>query len=65
MEPRAGAAPPDRQAHPLAAFASIATGLAQSEDLDGALAQALRATLDALSLEAGGVFVVDEATGEL
>jgi signal transduction histidine kinase/putative methionine-R-sulfoxide reductase with GAF domain len=65
MEPRAGAAEPDRQAHRLAAFASIAAGIAQSEDLDHALSDALRATLDALGLEAGGLYVVDEATREL
>ena len=49
----------------LAAFASIAASLAHSEDLDRTLPQALRAVLDALGLEAGGIYLLDEATGEL
>jgi hypothetical protein len=53
----------DREARRLAAFASIAASLAHSEDLDRALPQALRATLDALRLEAGGIYLLDEARG--
>ena len=55
----------DREARRLAAFASIAASLAHSEDVDRALPQALRATLDALRLEAGGIYLLDEVTGEL
>ncbi|HZM49042.1 MAG TPA: hypothetical protein VFE68_01060, partial [Vicinamibacteria bacterium] len=62
---RIGPSERDREARRLAAFASIAASLAHSEDLDRALPQALRATLDALRLEAGGIYLLDEVTGEL
>jgi len=55
----------DREARRLTAFASIAAGLAQSDDLDRALQDALRRTLEALDLEAGGIYLLDEASGEL
>src|SRR5205814_3731817 len=55
----------DREARRLTAFASTAAGLAQSEDLDHALADALRRTPKALDLDAGGIYLLDEATGEL
>src|SRR6187402_184839 len=55
----------DHEARRLAAFASIAASLAHSEDLERALSDALRATLDALHLEAGGIYLLDHASGEL
>jgi len=63
--PRTGPSERDREARRLAAFASIAASLAHSEDLDRALPQALQATLDALRLEAGGIYLLDEVTGDL
>ncbi len=62
---RIGPSERDREARRLAAFASIAAGLAHSEDLERALSQALRSTLDALDLEAGGIYLLDEGSGEL
>src|SRR4029453_1284143 len=62
---RIGPSERDREARRLAAFASIAASLAHSEDLDRALSEALRATLDALQLEAGGIYLPDHASGEL
>ena len=62
---RIGPSERDREARRLAAFASIAASLAHSEDLERALSEALRATLDALQLEAGGIYLLDEVTGEL
>jgi signal transduction histidine kinase/putative methionine-R-sulfoxide reductase with GAF domain len=55
----------DLAARRLAALASIASSLAQSDDLERALSDALRATLDALDLEAGGLYLLDEDSGEL
>jgi signal transduction histidine kinase/putative methionine-R-sulfoxide reductase with GAF domain len=65
MRSRVGPSQRDREARRLAAFASIAAGLAHARDLSGALSDALRATLDALDLEAGGLYLLDEASGEL
>jgi signal transduction histidine kinase len=62
---RIGPSERDREARRLAAFASIAASLAHSEDLESALSQALRATLEALNLEAGGIYLLDESSGEL
>jgi len=62
---RIGPSERDREARRLAAFASVAASLAHSEDLDRGLSQALRATLDALHLEAGGIYILDESSGEL
>src|SRR5687768_10630025 len=62
---RIGPSARDREARRLAAFASIAASLAHSEDLESALSQALRATLEALNLEAGGIYLLDESSGEL
>src|SRR5258706_4069307 len=62
---RIGPSERDREARRLAAFASIAAGLAHSEDLVSALSQALRSTLDALYLEAGGIYLLDAGFGEL
>jgi signal transduction histidine kinase len=62
---RIGPSERDREARRLAAFASIAASLAHSEDLERALPEALRTTLDALHLEAGGLYLLDDATGEL
>ncbi|HEV7502463.1 MAG TPA: GAF domain-containing protein, partial [Vicinamibacteria bacterium] len=55
----------DGEAQRLAAFASIAAGLAHSEDLDRALSGALRATLDALQLDSGAIYVRDADSGEV
>ena len=49
----------------LEAFASVAAAVAHSTDLDAALSQALHTTMDALGLEAGGIYFVDEETGGL
>ena len=49
----------------LEALASIAAAVAHSADIDAALAQALTATLEALGVEAGGIYIVDEETGGL
>ena len=65
MSTRARPSERDREARRLTAFASIAAGLAQSDDLDRALQDALRRTLEALDLEAGGIYLLDEASGEL
>ena len=65
METPIGHSERDREARRLAAFASIAAGLAHSEDLERSLSQALRSTLDALDLEAGGIYLLDEGSGEL
>jgi signal transduction histidine kinase/putative methionine-R-sulfoxide reductase with GAF domain len=54
-----------REAHRLEAFASIASGLAQSPDLPSALEASLSATLLALDLDVGGVYLLDEESGEL
>jgi len=62
---RIGPSERDREARRLAAFASIAASLAHSQDLERALSESLRATLDALDLEAGGIYLLDDATGEL
>jgi signal transduction histidine kinase/putative methionine-R-sulfoxide reductase with GAF domain len=56
-------APPDLTR--LAAFASIAASLAHPDDIEGALSSALRATLEALSLDAGGLYLLDDESGEL
>ncbi len=49
----------------LEAFASVAAAVAHSTDIDAALSQALNTTMDALGLEAGGIYFVDEETGGL
>ena len=49
----------------LEAFASVAAAVAHSPDIDAALSRALDSTLDALALEAGGIYFVDEETGGL
>src|SRR5262245_57271566 len=65
MDTHAGPSERDREARRLAAFASIAAGLAQSDDLDRALPDVLRRLLAVLDLEAGGIYLLDEASGEL
>jgi signal transduction histidine kinase/putative methionine-R-sulfoxide reductase with GAF domain len=49
----------------LEAFASIAAAVAHSANIDDALSQALGTTMDALELEAGGIYFVDEESGGL
>lgn len=65
MQTRIEPSEQDRAASHLAALASIAAGLAHSEDTERALSDALRATLDALRLEAGGIYLLDDESGEL
>jgi signal transduction histidine kinase/putative methionine-R-sulfoxide reductase with GAF domain len=55
----------DREAGRLEAFAAIAASLAQSRDLESALDESLAATLDALGLDVGGLYLLDEESGEL
>jgi len=50
---------------PLSALAAVAAAFAGSDDIDRALPEALRAALAALGLEAGGIYLVDEESGEL
>src|SRR5436190_12274274 len=49
----------------LEAFASVAAAVAHSRDLDAALSQTLDMTLEALGLECGGIYLVEEETGGL
>jgi signal transduction histidine kinase len=49
----------------LEAFAAVAATVAHSRDLAAALSQALDTTLEALGLECGGIYLVDEETGAL
>jgi signal transduction histidine kinase len=65
MDTRVGPSERDRGARRLSALASIAVSLAHSEDLELALPAALRAILAALQLEAGGLYLLDDDSGEL
>lgn len=55
----------EREARHVEVLASLSSAIAHSSDLDSVLEAALVAALDALDLEAGGVFLVHEETGEL
>jgi signal transduction histidine kinase len=55
----------EREARHVEVLASLSSAIAHSSDLDSVLEAALVAALDALELEAGGVFLVHEETGEL
>ena len=55
----------EREARHVEVLASLSSAIAHSSDLDSVLEAVLAAALDALDLEAGGVFLLHEETGEL
>lgn len=56
---------PDALARRLAIHDAVTVAIAEAEDLDSLLARALATLLDITGVDGGGVFLMDEASGEL
>jgi signal transduction histidine kinase/putative methionine-R-sulfoxide reductase with GAF domain len=56
---------PDALARRLAILDAVTVAISEAEDLHGLLARALSTLMDITGVDGGGVFLVDEATGDL